>query len=83
LTALHVELTDRIVPALGFARSGPGRPPQVTDTELVCLAVTQVLLRYDDERHWLPPFWCRSWSYSEVACAYLTDVRYLLSVWSA
>jgi hypothetical protein len=29
----------------------------VTDAELVCLAVAQVLLRYDDERHWLraPP----------------------------
>ena len=53
LTALYVELTDRIIPALGFARSGPGRPPQVTDAELVCLAVAQVLLRYDDERHWL------------------------------
>ena len=52
LTALYVELTGRIIPALGFARSGPGRPPQVTDAELACLAVAQVLLRYD-ERHWL------------------------------
>jgi hypothetical protein len=50
LTALYVELTDRIIPALGFARSGPGRPPQVTDAELVCLAVAQVLLRHDDQR---------------------------------
>src|SRR6266849_5723255 len=32
LTALYVELTDRIMP---------------------CLAVAQVLLRFDDERHWL------------------------------
>jgi hypothetical protein len=53
LTALYVELTDRIVPSLGLARSGPGKPPEVTDAELVCLAVAQVLLRYDDERHWL------------------------------
>jgi hypothetical protein len=53
LTALYVELTDRIIPSLGLARSGPGRPPEVTDAELVCLAVAQVLLRYDDERHWL------------------------------
>jgi hypothetical protein len=50
LTALHVELTDQIIPSRGFARSGP---PKVTDAELVCLAVAQVLLRYDDERHWL------------------------------
>jgi hypothetical protein len=53
LTALYVELTDRIVPSLSLARSGPGKPPEVTDAELVCLAVAQVLLRYDDERHWL------------------------------
>ena len=53
LTALYVELTDRIIPLLGFTRSGPGQRPEVTDAELVCLAVAQVLLRYDDERHWL------------------------------
>jgi hypothetical protein len=53
LIALYVELTDRIVPLPGPARRGPGRPPEVTDSELVCLAIAQVLLRYDDERHWL------------------------------
>jgi hypothetical protein len=53
LTALYVELTDRIIPARGLSRSGPGKPPEVTDAELVCLAVAQVLLRFDDERHWL------------------------------
>jgi hypothetical protein len=53
LTALYVELTDRIISFQGLGRSGPGKPPEVTDAELVCLAVAQVLLRYDDERHWL------------------------------
>jgi len=53
LIALYVELTDRVIPALGIRRCGPGRPPEVTDAELVCLAVAQVLLRYNDERHWL------------------------------
>ena len=53
LIALYAELTDRIIPSRGFIRSGPGKPPDVTDAELVCLAVAQVLLRYDDERHWL------------------------------
>jgi hypothetical protein len=53
LIALYVELTDRILPSRGIRRAGPGRPPEVTDAELVCLAVAQVLLRYDDERHWL------------------------------
>ncbi|MGH3095625.1 MAG: IS982 family transposase [Streptosporangiales bacterium] len=52
LIALYVELTDRLIPTVGHRR-GPGRPPVVTDAELVCLAVAQVLLRYDDERHWL------------------------------
>jgi hypothetical protein len=53
LTALYVELTDRIIPFRGAGRRGPGRPPDVTDAELACLAVAQVLLRCDDERHWL------------------------------
>jgi hypothetical protein len=53
LTALYVELTDHIIPSLGLGRSGPGKPPEVTDAELACLAVAQVLLRYDNERHWL------------------------------
>ena len=53
LIALYVELTDRIIPSLGFIRSGPGQRPEVTDAELVCLAVAQVLVRYDDERRWL------------------------------
>src|SRR5260370_42296602 len=64
LTALYVELTDRIIPSRGLGRRGPGGPPQGTDAELACLAVAQVLLRFDDERHWLraapppggPPF---------------------------
>src|ERR687897_1116045 len=53
LIALYVELVDRIIPAHGTRRRGPGRPPVVTDAELVCLAVAQVLLRYHDEHHWL------------------------------
>ena len=54
LIALYVELEDRIIPAhRPGARRGPGRPPAVNDAELVCLAVAQVLLRYNDERHWL------------------------------
>jgi Transposase DDE domain len=53
LTALYVELTDRIIPGRGFTRHGPGGRPEVTDAELACIAVAQVLLRFDDERHWL------------------------------
>ena len=55
LIALYVELDDRIIPALrpGRVRRGPGRPPAVTDAELLCLAVAQVLLRFNNEHHWL------------------------------
>jgi len=54
--ALYVELTDQIIPArLGGRRGGPGRHPDVTDAELICLAVAQVLLGYNDEHHWLRP----------------------------
>jgi len=50
---VHQAADGRIIPSGGFTRSGPGKPPDVTDAELVCLAVAQVLLRFDDERHWL------------------------------
>src|SRR4029450_132328 len=54
LVALYVDVTDRITPTRpGRRRRGQGRPAQVTDAELVCLAVAQVLLRYNDEHHWL------------------------------
>lgn len=55
LIALYVELDDRIIPAHRPTprRSGPGRPPVVTDAELICLAVAQALLRHYDERRWL------------------------------
>ncbi len=43
LIALCVELTDSIIPSRGLARSGPGKPPEVTDAELACVAVAQVL----------------------------------------
>ena len=34
-------------------RRGPGRRPKLTDAELVCLAVAQVLLGFGSERRWL------------------------------
>jgi hypothetical protein len=51
-TALHAELTDRIIPFREPGRRGPGRPPEVTGAELARRAVAQVPLRCD-ERHWL------------------------------
>jgi Transposase DDE domain len=54
LIALYVELVDHIIPGQGLrTRRGPGRPRLVTDAEIVCLAVAQVLLRFYDERHWM------------------------------
>ena len=49
LTALYVEIDDHVVPA----RQGRGRRPRLTDAELVCLAVAQVLLGIDGEHRWI------------------------------
>jgi Transposase DDE domain len=48
LTALYVKIDDEI--------AGPrwrGRPPLLTDSELICLAVAQALLGYRSEARWL------------------------------
>lgn len=49
LTALYVLIDDHVVPA----RTGRGRRPLFTDSELLTLAVAQVLLRYNGERRWM------------------------------
>jgi hypothetical protein len=46
--ALYVTIDELLEP-----RRGPGRPPRLSDAELLCLAVAQVLLGYRSERHWL------------------------------
>jgi DDE family transposase len=50
LTALYV-LADDLLPARGKSR--PGRKPKITDAELVCLAVAQILLDCPKERRFL------------------------------
>ena len=56
LTALCAEPTDRFIPVRALGRRGPSRPPEVTDAELACPAVAQVLLRHDDERAGCAPY---------------------------
>ena len=46
--ALYVTVDEQLEP-----RRGPGCRPRLSDAELVCLAVAQVLLGYDSERRWL------------------------------
>ena len=46
--ALYVMVDDQLGP-----RRGPGRKPRLSDAELVCLAVAQVLLGCSSERRWL------------------------------
>jgi hypothetical protein len=54
LTALYVELDDRVLPALGWTRDHrPGRKPALSDAELACLAVAQHLLGIASERRWI------------------------------
>jgi DDE family transposase len=48
VTALYVTIDELLGP-----RFGPGRRPKLSDAELVCLAVAQVLLGARWERHWL------------------------------
>ncbi|MFI2609101.1 hypothetical protein [Kitasatospora sp. NPDC018619] len=48
LTALYVKIDDE----LGGTR-WLGRPPLLSDSELVCLAVAQALLGYHSEARWL------------------------------
>jgi hypothetical protein len=55
LTALYVEIDDHVVPA----RRGRGRRPQLTDAELVTLAVAQVLLGIDGEHRFIRFAYCR------------------------
>lgn len=54
LTALYVELEDRVLPRLGWSRAHRrGRKPELTDAELLCLAVAQQLLEVASERRWI------------------------------
>lgn len=50
LTALYVLVDDHVI---AHERVGPGRPKRLSDAELVCLAVAQVLLGARSEHHWL------------------------------
>jgi hypothetical protein len=50
LTELYVIVDDHVVEP---KRRRPGRPKRLTDAELVCLAVAQVLLGARSEHHWL------------------------------
>jgi hypothetical protein len=48
LAALYVFIDDHVA---FFRRIG--RPPKLTDAELLCLAVAQVLLGFPSTRHWI------------------------------
>jgi hypothetical protein len=48
VVALYVMVDDLVGP-----RRGPGRRPKLSDAELICLAVAQVLLGCNSERRWL------------------------------
>jgi hypothetical protein len=50
LIALYVLIDDHVMPP---RRPCPGRPKRLSDAELVCLAVAQVLLGARSEHHWL------------------------------
>ena len=49
LTALYVLIDDHVVPP----RGSHGREPLLSDSELITLAVAQVMLGYHRERRWI------------------------------
>jgi hypothetical protein len=49
LTALYVLIDDHVVPP----RTGRGKRPLLSDSELITLAVAQVLQGYHSERRWI------------------------------
>jgi hypothetical protein len=49
LISLYVLVDDHVIPP----RTGRGRRPELTDSELICLAVAQVLLGFHRERRWV------------------------------
>lgn len=54
LTALYVDLEDRVLPRLGCSRAHRrGRKPSLSEAELLCLVVAQQLLGVASERHWI------------------------------
>jgi hypothetical protein len=56
LIALYVEIDDHVIPS---GQHRPGQPKRLSDAELVCLAVAQVLLGARSEHHWLRMCCCR------------------------
>jgi Transposase DDE domain len=48
VTALYVQIDDFLP-----ARTGPGHPPKISDSELICLAVCQMLLGLPNDRQFL------------------------------
>ena len=50
LTALYVLIDDHVISS---GQRRPGHPKKLSDAELVCLAVAQVLLGARSEHHWL------------------------------
>ena len=50
LTALYVCCDDHLTPP---ERKRPGRRKKLSDAELICLAVAQVLLGFPSQHHWL------------------------------
>src|SRR5665647_63240 len=49
LTELYVLIDDQVVEP----RQGRGRRPELSDSELLCLAVAQMLLGFHSERRWV------------------------------
>jgi hypothetical protein len=71
LTALYVFVDDHVA----SPRTGRGRQPLLSDSELITLAVAQMLLKYDSQRRWIRhihsnPVWRAMFPYLPSQSAY-------------
>jgi hypothetical protein len=81
LTALYVLIDDHVIPS-GPLR--PGHPKKLSDAELVCLAVAQVLLGARAQHHWLGMCYARLGCCSRtcpVSAAIVSGSRLPLRCW--
>ena len=72
LDALVIGLYVQIDDFLGPRHRGPGRPPKLTDSELIALAVAQVFLGMPNDRQFLA---LARWRLGHLFCAVDRSVR--------
>jgi hypothetical protein len=71
LTELYVLIDDHVV----APRAGRGRQPLLSDSELITLAVAQVLLGFHSERRWVRHLLLAAASDEDDGVTFADDIR--------